>query len=73
MAQRQSPGVVRDAITAYLGGVYPEARDVRNIQAAVNIALDSEVPASSVRSFLRLNTPGLFVRTGRGQYKLSSK
>jgi hypothetical protein len=73
MTERRSPGVVRDAITTYLGGVYPEARDVRDIHAAVNIAVGSEVPASSVRSYLRLNTPRLFMRIGRGQYKLSSK
>jgi site-specific DNA-methyltransferase (adenine-specific) len=29
-----------------------------------------EIPASSVRSYLNINTPGLFERTGRGHYKL---
>lgn len=29
-----------------------------------------DVPASSVRSYLRLNTPRLFVRDGRGVYRL---
>ena len=34
-------------------------------------ALIGEVPASSVRSYLRLNTPELFARTERAQYMLS--
>lgn len=73
MTERRSPGVVRDAITAYLRSAHPEARDVRDIHAAVIAGVGSDVPASSVRSYLRLNTPRLFIRTGRGRYKLSSK
>lgn len=34
-------------------------------------ALIGDVPASSVRSYLRLNTPELFARTERAQYMLS--
>lgn len=34
-------------------------------------ALIGDVPASSVRSYLRLNTPELFARTDRAQYRLA--
>jgi len=39
------------------------------VQTAVASRI-GEVPASSIRSYLQLNTPGLFVRSDRGQYLL---
>jgi len=66
---RRRPGEVRDAIVQVL-----EGRDtgvtVQNITSEV-IRLIGDVPASSVRSYLRLNTPELFARMDRAQYVLA--
>jgi site-specific DNA-methyltransferase (adenine-specific) len=40
------------------------------IHAAVEKAIGSDVPKSSVRSYLRLNTPKLFSNPSRGTYGL---
>ena len=68
MSTKRRPGEVRDAILEVMmarqGGV--SASDVR---AAV-VSRIGEVPASSIRSYLQLNTPGLFARSDRGQYVL---
>jgi DNA modification methylase len=64
---RRRPGEVRDAIVGVL-----ERRgraSVREITSGVSARL-GEVPASSVRSYLQLNTPALFARVDRGQYVL---
>jgi site-specific DNA-methyltransferase (adenine-specific) len=68
--ERKRPGQVRDAILAHL----TSARDasVEEIHAAVSAQL-GDVPTSSVRSYLRLNTPGTFQRTGRGRYRLNQR
>ena len=66
---RRRPGEVRDAIVRVLEG-RPEAASVHEISSEVT-ALIGEVPASSVRSYLRLNTPELFARMDRAQYVLS--
>lgn len=66
---RRKPGTVRDAITNYLKGIKGDA-SVAEIRAAVDAALDGSVPASSIRSYLNLNTPTTFLRTGRGRYRL---
>lgn len=66
---RHKPGVVRDAITNYLQRIKGDA-SVAEIRAAVNDALGEPIPASSIRSYLNLNTPGTFLRTGRGRYRL---
>jgi hypothetical protein len=65
---RRRPGEVRDAIVAHLR----EAGEASTseIRAAVEQRLATPVPASSVRSYLRLNTPATFERTGRGRYRL---
>ena len=47
----------------------PQGANVSEIAHDVN-ALIGTVPASSVRSYLQLNTPGLFARTDRAQYVL---
>ena len=66
---RRRPGEVRDAIVEVLegrsGGV-----TVQDITNGV-IDLIGEVPPSSVRSYLRLNTPELFARMDRAQYVLA--
>jgi hypothetical protein len=69
--ERRRPGQVRDAIVSYL-----RSRDdasVSEIRAAVSEQIGGEVPASSVRSYLNLNTPATFERTGRARYRLRSK
>ena len=64
---KQPPGRVRDAIIKVL-----KASDapltLARIEAGVREAI-GETPTSSIRSYLRLNTPGLFVREARGVYR----
>ncbi|MFZ2648884.1 MAG: site-specific DNA-methyltransferase [Burkholderiaceae bacterium] len=48
----------------------PAAASIHEIAGEV-AALIGEVPASSIRSYLRLNTPDLFARMDRAQYVLS--
>lgn len=67
--QRRRPGEIRDAIVQVLEG-RKTAATVQDIGAGV-ARLIGEVPASSVRSYLQLNTPELFARMDRGQYTLS--
>jgi hypothetical protein len=69
MPDRRRPGEVRDAIRDYLRTVKREA-SVGEIQTAVNERLGN-VPASSVRSSLRLSD--LFSQTARGRYRLSGR
>ena len=69
MSIRRRPGEVRDAIRDYLGAVKREA-SIGEIQAGVNERL-GQVPASSVRSSLRLSD--LFTQTARGRYRLSGR
>jgi len=66
---RRKPGEVRDAIGDVLVK-HPAGASAGLISAEVS-RLIGEVPASSVRSYLRLNTPELFVRMERGQYALA--
>lgn len=66
---RRRPGEVRDAIVQVLED-RQSAMPVQAITAEVNSRIGA-VPASSVRSYLRLNTPELFARTERAQYTLS--
>lgn len=65
---RHAPGHVRDAIVDYLSS--SEIASIGEIQQALATRI-GEVPASSVRSYLNLNTPGLFKRMGPGQYRLA--
>lgn len=69
MAERLKPGAVRDAILAVLSKS-KEPMTVGDIHAAAEKHLGSAVAQSSVRSYLNLNTPGTFLRTGRGTYRL---
>lgn len=66
--QKCWPGEVRDAIIKVMqaaDGPMP----AREIEAGVSSLLDTAA-ASSVRSYLSLNTPDLFVRAARGIYRL---
>ena len=67
---KNAPGRVRDSIIRVLDeAVGPLS--VGQISARVNENI-GETPTSSVRSYLRLNTPGLFLREGRGLYRSSN-
>lgn len=72
MVEQFRPGQVRDAIVGYLAE-QPEGAPVAAIQRAVAVRLGRVVPASSVRSFLRLHTEDLFERVGHGQYRLRKR
>lgn len=65
-----APGIVRDAIFDFLGALGTEA-SIDDIVAAVEKQC-GPTPSSSVRSYLNLNTPGPFERTGRGRYRLTA-
>jgi DNA modification methylase len=67
----RAPGSIRDAILAYLTDIGGEA-SLADIRAAVSKKL-GEVSSSSVRSYLNLNVPETFERTGRGRYRLKKK
>ena len=66
---RRRPGEVRDAIVKVLE-VRPRGATVGEITLQVR-TLIGDVPASSVRSYLQLNTPTLFARMDRAQYALT--
>lgn len=70
MTTSNRPGEVRDAILEYLGNESGKAAHVADIREAVSLKLGRDVPASSVRSYLNLNTPSVFKRTQRGYYAL---
>lgn len=65
------PGAIRDSIIDHLEAVGREA-PLAELVAAVRLRL-GRVSPSSVRSYLRLNVPDLFQRTGRGCYKLRTQ
>ena len=63
-------GAIRDALVRYLS----TARDgaaIAELETAVGSRIGRKVGSSSVRSYLNLNTPGLFERVGRGRYRLA--
>lgn len=68
MAPKRQPGEVRDAIIDYLSA-HTEGAKVSEIENAVSERIGDVAP-SSVRSYLRLNTPGRFIREKRGKYKV---
>ena len=63
------PGEVRDAICRTLRA-RPSGAAVAEIAAGVR-ELIGEVSGSSIRSYLRLNTPQSFSRPRRGYYRLA--
>lgn len=70
MLTRRRPGEVRDAIFSVLSAS-PGGASVQTIERQV-VELIGSAAASSVRSYLRLNTPSVFVRTARAHYALKS-
>jgi len=72
VSTRRKPGSVRDAIFEAFEAMKGEMA-VRDIQVFVERKLEGEVSASSVRSYLNLNTPGQFIRTKNGSYRLVRK
>ena len=67
---RTSPGRVRDAILHVLA-TSPEALSMREIEDQV-VQINGPTPTSSIRSYLRLNTPGMFIKETRGVYSVSN-
>lgn len=65
---KHKPGQVRDAIVSVLS-TQSSGASLAEIEAGVSQRL-GETPPSSIRSYLRLNTPALFVRSDRGCYQL---
>jgi len=68
IALRKRPGQVRDAIVRVLE-TRPRGAAVGEITREV-ANLIGDVSSSSVRSYLQLNTPGMFARMDRAQYVL---
>jgi len=68
---RYAPGRIRDAILQAMT-LTSEPLSVKDIQDRVSKVI-GPIPTSSVRSYLRLNTPDLFVRENRGVYHLKSE
>ena len=67
--RRNAPGEVRDAILQVLSLTSDglSAKQIAQRVAKVN----GPTPESSIRSYLRLNTPDLFVKERRGVYRLN--
>lgn len=68
---RYRPGRVRDAICGALA-IADRPLSVQEIEDHVTRII-GPTPSSSVRSYLRLNTPRLFVRQSRGSYALRAR
>lgn len=68
---RNSPGQVRDAIFQVLS-LTSKPLSVKEVESRV-IQLTGPTPPSSIRSYLRLNTPEIFVREERGVYRLQAR
>ena len=68
----RAPGSIRDAILRYFSEAASEEASLKEIREAVGSKL-GEVSSSSVRSYLNLNVPDTFERTGRGRYRLKKK
>tara|TARA_R110002020_G_scaffold143653_3_gene316036 strand:- start:5111 stop:5326 length:216 start_codon:yes stop_codon:yes gene_type:complete len=64
------PGTVRDGILSYLREKGVDGAKVPDIHAAVEERVGQNVPRSSVRSYLNINTPAKFERLGHGVYRL---
>ena len=68
---RYAPGRIRDAILQVMT-LTSEPLSVKEIEDRVSKVIGL-IPTSSIRSYLRLNTPDLFVRENRGVYHLKSE
>jgi len=71
VGMKHRPGEIRDAILEVLRA-RADAMSLKEIEAEVSGRL-SEVPPSSIRSYLRLNTPYLFYRPSRAHYMLKDQ
>src|SRR5438876_3966132 len=67
-APKRRPGAVRDAIIDALA-YRPTGATIGQIAEEVSARI-GPTPASSIRSYLRLNTPKLFVKVDRGHYRV---
>lgn len=65
---RNSPGQVRDAILQVMA-LTSKPLSVKEIEHRVQ-EISGTTPLSSIRSYLRLNTPEIFIREERGVYRL---
>ena len=65
---RYAPGTVRDAIYQIMS-LTSKALSVKEIEDRVN-RLIGPTPSSSIRSYLRLNSPDMFVRETYGYYRV---
>jgi hypothetical protein len=70
-SSRFSPGQVRDAVQQVLS-FSSHSLSVREIEERVSRLL-GPTPTSSVRSYLRLNTPEIFTRESRGLYTVRGR
>jgi site-specific DNA-methyltransferase (adenine-specific) len=68
--ERNAPGTVRDAIISALSESHGPLT-LAQIEHRVG-QLIGPAPASSVRSYLQHNTPGIFIRERRGRYRLTA-
>ncbi len=68
MQRKRRPGEIRDAILAYLVS-RSDGASTSEIDKAVQEMIGPTAP-SSIRSYLRLNTPDIFERSVRGHYRL---
>ena len=66
--KKRKPGAVRDAIIEALS-YRPRGATVADITQEVSARI-GETPSSSIRSYLRLNTPKLFTKVDRGHYRV---
>ncbi len=67
-AERHAPGQVRDAIVRVMT-LTSDGLSAKQIADRVE-KINGPTPESSVRSYLRLNSPELFIKEGRGIYRL---
>ncbi len=65
---KNAPGHVRDAIVQVLS-LTSQPLSIKEIEGRV-ARIAGPTPSSSIRSYLRLNTPDIFVREERGVYRL---
>jgi len=73
MAARRAPGQIRDAIVEFLERRPGKPATVDEIHAACEAKLGGKIAASSIRSYLNLNTPGTFERVARATYRLRKR
>ena len=64
-----APGLVRDSIRSVLAEAYPAALSVREVHDRAERIAGVPLPASSVRSSLRLRDE-VYEQVSRGRYKL---